>query len=40
MALRFDGHPFWDRAFRKVGFQAAPDGNRQIFVADVSSLFS
>ena len=40
IAMRLDGHPFWDKAFRKVGFQAAPDGNRQIFVADVSSLFA
>ena len=37
--LRLDGHPAWDRKFRKVCFQAAPKGHRQLFIADLSTLF-
>lgn len=37
-ALRLDGHPTWDRYFNKLVFQAAPDGKRQVFVADLSNV--
>lgn len=37
---RLDGHPSWDRGFKNVIFQAAPNGNRQLYVADVSHLMS
>ncbi len=36
--LRLDGHPAWSRDFQKIVFQAAPDGTRQLFIADVSKL--
>jgi hypothetical protein len=35
-AHRLDGHPAWDRDGKKVCFQAAPDGVRQLYIADVS----
>ena len=35
--LRLDGHPNWTRDFKKVIFQAAPEGSRQLFVADLSA---
>ncbi len=35
---RFDGHPFWSRDFKKVCFQAAPEGKRQLFLADLSDV--
>jgi hypothetical protein len=38
--LRLDGHPNWSRDFKKVIFQAAPQGARQLFVADVSRIVS
>ncbi|MBN2288337.1 MAG: hypothetical protein JXQ83_03320 [Candidatus Glassbacteria bacterium] len=37
-ALRLDGHPFWSRDYRKVCFQAAPAGKRQLFIADLSGI--
>lgn len=36
--LRLDGHPTWDRAFKRICFQGAPAGGRQLFVADLTSL--
>lgn len=36
--LRLDGHPAWDRTFKRICFQAAPNGHRQLFIADLSSL--
>jgi hypothetical protein len=36
--LRLDGHPGWSRDFKKVIFQAAPEGNRQLFIADLSKI--
>ena len=36
--LRLDGHPVWSRDYRKVCFQAAPEGMRQLFVADLSGV--
>ena len=37
---RLDGHPVWSRDYRSVCFQAAPEGNRQLFLADVSEILS
>lgn len=39
-AFRLDGHPFWSRDYRKVCFQAAPEGTRQLFMADLSGVIS
>jgi hypothetical protein len=36
--LRIDPHPAWSRDYTKVCFNAAPEGRRQIFVADVGEL--
>ena len=36
--LRVDGHPAWSRDYRKVLFQATPDGARQLFLADLSDV--
>ena len=36
--LRLDGHPVWSRDYRKVCFQACPEGVRQLFVADLSGV--
>jgi hypothetical protein len=36
--LRVDAHPAWDRAFRRVAFNACPSGRREVFVADLGSL--
>lgn len=36
--LRLDGHPAWDRSFKRICFQGAPNGHRQLFIADLSSL--
>ena len=37
-ALRIDPHPAWDRTWKRASFNAAPDGTRRVFVADMSSL--
>lgn len=37
-ALRIDPHPAWDRSWKYVAFNAAPDGTRRVFLADMSSL--
>jgi len=37
-ALRVDPHPAWDRHFRRIAFNACPDGRRNVYVADLSSL--
>jgi len=36
--FRLDGHPVWSRDYKKVCFNAAPDGNRQVFIADLSNV--
>jgi hypothetical protein len=36
-ALRVDPHPAWDRNFRRVAFNACPDGRRRVFVADLAA---
>jgi len=35
--FRIDPHPAWSRDYKKVCFNGAPGGNRQVFVADLSS---
>jgi len=37
-ALRFGGHPVWSRDYKKVCFNGAPDGRRQVFIADLSNI--
>jgi hypothetical protein len=39
-ALRVDPHPAWDRQYRRIAFNACPDGRRQVFVADLGELTS
>lgn len=36
--LRLDPHPAWSRDGRQVCFNGAPDGRRQLFIADLSKL--
>jgi hypothetical protein len=36
--LRLDPHPAWDRAFRRITFNGILDGERRVFVADLSEL--
>ena len=36
--LRIDPHPAWSRDYSKICFNAAPEGRRQIFVADLGGL--
>lgn len=36
--LRLDGHPTWNRNYKKLAFQAAPEGRRQIFVANLNEI--
>ena len=38
--LRLDGHPTFSRDFRKVCFQAAPEGRRQLFIADLARILT
>jgi hypothetical protein len=37
-ALRVDSHPAWDHGFRRVAFNACPEGTRQVFVADLAAV--
>ncbi len=36
--LRVDAHPAWDRGFRRIAFNASPDGTRRVFVADLAAV--
>jgi hypothetical protein len=36
--LRVDPHPAWDPTFRRVAFNACPDGTRRVYVADLSEI--
>lgn len=38
IVFRLDGHPAWSRDYKRVSLQAAPEGNRQLFVVDMGSL--
>jgi hypothetical protein len=35
---RIDGHPVWDRKYKRVSFQAAPEGRRQLFIIGLEHL--
>ncbi len=37
-ALRVDPHPAWDRGYRRIAFNACPDGHRRVFVAELGEL--
>jgi Tol biopolymer transport system component len=37
-ALRVDPHPAWDRSYTRIAFNACPNGQRQVFVADLGDL--
>jgi hypothetical protein len=36
--MRLDGHPTFSRDHKKVCFQAAPEGSRQLMIADLTTL--
>lgn len=36
--LRVDPHPAWDYNFRRIAFNACPDGSRKVYVADLSQI--
>ena len=36
--LRVDPHPAWDRAYRRIVFNACPEGRRRVFLADLGGL--
>ena len=36
--LRLDPHPAWSRDYNKVCFNGAPEGKRQVFIADLSKV--
>ena len=36
--LRLDPHPVWSRDFKQVCFNGAPEGRRQVFIADLSDV--
>jgi hypothetical protein len=38
--LRCDPHPAWSRDYRKVCFNGAPGGMRQVFIADLARIFT
>jgi hypothetical protein len=38
MVMRLDGHPAWSHDYKKVVFQAAPEGKRQLFLADLNGV--
>ena len=38
--LRLDPHPAWSRNFSQICFNGAPDGRRQLFIADIGSSLS
>jgi Tol biopolymer transport system component len=39
-ALRIDPHPAWDRGYRRIAFNACPDGRRRVFVADLDGVLA
>jgi hypothetical protein len=38
--LRVDPHPAWDRGFRRIAFNACPDGTRRVYVADLEEVLA
>jgi len=39
-AMRLDGHPVWSRDYRQCCLQVAPEGNRQLIIADLSKVIT
>jgi len=37
-ALRVDPHPAWDRGYRRIVFNACPEGTRRVYLCDVTNL--
>ena len=37
-SLRLDPHPVWSRDHKKVCFNGAPNGRRQVFIADLTGV--
>lgn len=37
-SLRLDPHPAWSRDYKKVCFNGAPNGRRQVFIADLTGI--
>jgi len=37
---KLDAHPVWSRDSQQVCFNGAPDGSRQVLIADLSSILS
>ncbi len=37
---KLDAHPVWSRDYKQVCFNGAPNGNRQVFIADLSTIIS
>jgi hypothetical protein len=37
-ALRVDPHPAWDRGYRRIVFNACPEGRRRVYLCDVTNL--
>lgn len=38
--FKLDPHPTWNRDYKKICFNGAPEGRRQVFIADINSLVS
>lgn len=38
--FRVDPHPAWDRAYRRIAFNACPDGTRRVYVAELDAILS
>ena len=36
--LRVDPHPAWDYGFRRIAFNACPEGTRRVYVADLADV--
>lgn len=36
--FKLDPHPVWNRDYRKICFNGAPEGKRQVFIADLKDL--
>jgi len=36
--LRVDPHPAWDHEFRRIAFNACPNGTRGVYVADLTEV--
>lgn len=36
--FKLDPHPAWSRDYTKICFNGAPEGRRQVFIADIKSI--